>query len=81
MFTEYSQDTYNNYGFSYALTMGQIPYVDFNLVIPLFSTFLYSIGLFINHSILIFYIEQALLLTVLFSIIEKLIGKRRIYLY
>lgn len=76
IFTEYSLDTYNNYAFSYALTMGQIPYVDFNLVIPLFSTFLYSIGLFINHSILIFYIEQALLLTVLFSIIEKLIGKK-----
>lgn len=76
IFTEYSLDTYNNYAFSYALTMGQIPYVDFNLVVPLFSPFLYSIGLFINHSILIFYIEQAILLTTVFLMIEKMIGKK-----
>ena len=76
IFTEYSLDTYNNYAFSYALTMGQIPYVDFNLVVPLFSPFLYSIGLFINHSILVFYIEQAILLTTVFLMIEKMIGKK-----
>ena len=35
-------DTIVNYGFSYAITRGEVPYVDYNLIIPLFSPFLYS---------------------------------------
>ena len=27
-------DSYVNFGFSYAITRGEVPYVDFNLVIP-----------------------------------------------
>ena len=62
IFTVNRGDTYVNYGFSYAISLGEVPYKDFNLVINPFSPFLYSIGLFINHSILIFYLEQALIL-------------------
>lgn len=73
-------DTFANYGFSYAISMGEIPYKDFNMVITPFSSFLYSIGLLINKSILVYYIEQAILLVVLACFLEKLLGKK-IYLF
>ena len=38
----YQGDSVANYGFSYALLRGEVPYLDFNMVIPLFSPFLYS---------------------------------------
>ena len=60
-------DTYVNYGFSYGIVNGQIPYNDFNIIVPLFSPFLYSILLVFNKSILVYYIEQAILLVVFFS--------------
>ena len=44
----YFEDTIVNYGFSYALSIGEIPYNDFNLIIPLFSPFIYSLVLLIN---------------------------------
>ena len=69
-------DTFANYGFSYALWMREIPYVDFNMVIPPFSPFFYSLGLWIHPSILTIYIEQALLLTGFFFLMEKMIGKK-----
>ena len=53
-------DTIVNYGFSYAITRGEVPYVDYNLIIPLFSPFLYSIFLFIFKSFLFYYIVQAI---------------------
>ena len=69
-------DLYANYGFSYALSIGEIPYNDFNLVIPLFSPFLYSIGLIFSKSILVIYIEQSLLLCLLMYYLFKMIGKK-----
>ncbi len=69
-------DTFVNYGFSYAIANNEIPYRDFNMVITPFSPFLYSIGLFINKSILTYYIEQALLLIILFVFLEKLLMKK-----
>ena len=62
-------DTYVNYGFSYAILQGEIPYIDFNLVIPPFSPFFYSIFLIFSKSILCFYLGQAILLAVLFYIL------------
>ena len=44
IFTLSRGDTFVNYGFSYAISKGEIPYKDFNLVIPLFGPFIYSIG-------------------------------------
>lgn len=59
-------DSYVNFGFSYAILRGEVPYVDFNMVIPPFSPWFYSIFLFFRSSILCFYAGQALLLTILF---------------
>ena len=69
-------DTYVNYGFSYAILQGEIPYIDFNLVIPPFSPFFYSIFLIFSKSILCFYLGQAILLAVLFYILFQLLGKK-----
>lgn len=72
-------DTIVNYGFSYALVRGEIPYNDFNLVIPLFSPFLYSLSLIITKNILMYYAMQSILLVFLFYILERMLG-RKIYL-
>lgn len=72
-------DTIVNYGFSYAIRRGEIPYRDFNLIIPLFSPFFYSISLIFYNNILSIYIMQAILLVLFFGLIEKIVG-RKIYI-
>ena len=73
-------DSIVNYGFSYAIVRGEIPYNDFNLVLPLFSPWFYAIPLLIYNSNITFYITQAILLTVLYYLIEKKLGYK-IYLF
>ena len=75
----YFEDTIVNYGFSYALSIGEIPYNDFNLIIPLFSPFIYSLVLLINKSIVSVFLLQSLFLTILYSLLEKKL-KNKIYL-
>lgn len=75
-YTVYRGDTYANYGFSYAISRGEIPYLDFNMVITPLSPLLYSFGLFIWRDLLTIYIEQSILLCVLFYFLDKLVGKR-----
>lgn len=72
----FRMDTYNNYGFSYGIVTGSVPYRDFNLIVPLFGPFLYSILLFINHSILTFYLEQSLLLVILSYFLFRLLNNK-----
>ena len=69
-------DSYVNFGFSYAITRGEVPYVDFNLVIPPLAPWLYSVFLFCNSSILVFYLEQAILLTLFFAVLFRLLGNK-----
>ena len=73
VFTLNRGDTFVNYGFSYAISKGEIPYKDFNMVISPLSPFLYSIGLLINKNIIVYYLEQALLLTCFYNVIKKLL--------
>ena len=75
----YFEDTIVNYGFSYALSIGEISYNDFNLIIPLFSPFIYSLVLLINKSIVSVFLLQSLFLTILYSLLEKKL-KNKIYL-
>ena len=74
-------DTFVNYGFSYAIRNGEIPYKDFNLVIPPFSPFLYSLFLIFNKSILSYYIAQAFLLTLFSAFIFKILGENKGFLF
>lgn len=41
LFFSFSIDIYANFGFSYALSIGLVPYKEFNLVVPLFAQLLY----------------------------------------
>lgn len=72
----FRMDTYVNYGFSYGIANGQIPYRDFNIIVPLFGPFLYSIGLIINKSIIVYYIEQAILLVAFCYFLFKLMKEK-----
>lgn len=69
-------DLYFNYGFSYAISIGEIPYVDFNLVILPFAPLFYSIFLIFSKSIICYYLGQALLLTFFSYFIFKILGKK-----
>lgn len=61
-----------NYGFSYAISRGEIPYVDFNMILPPTYAFLMSIGLLFDSNILIFYLENSLLITFIFYFLFKM---------
>ena len=66
-----------NYGFSYAISRGEIPYNDFNMIIPPFGAFLYAIPLMIfGTSNIVFNITQAILLCVVFYYLFKLLDKK-----
>lgn len=69
-------DLYVNYGFSYAISRGEVPYVDFNLVILPFAPFLYAIFLLFSKSIICYYLGQSLLLTVFSYFVFKLLDKK-----
>lgn len=72
-----SGDQIYNYGFSYAISRGEIPYQDFNMIVPPVGAFLYAIPLkLFGVSLIIFNLFQALLLCVLFYFLFKLFGKK-----
>ena len=73
-------DSIVNYGFSYAIVKGEVPYKDFNLIIPLLAPFLYAIPLLLVRSSLVFYLTQAGLLTGMFYLLEKKLSYK-IYLF
>ncbi len=75
-YTLSKNDTYVNFGFSYAISIGEVPYRDFNMVVTPFAPFLYSIGLLFSKSIIIYYLEQAILLTIMFYFLFKLLGEK-----
>ena len=69
-------DPINNYGFSYAITRGLLPYIDFNTIsTPLYS-FVMSIGLFLWNNYSMFLLEQALLVTIMFYLLNQIYGKK-----
>lgn len=66
-----------NYGFSYAIALGEVPYLDFNLVItPFFSIFMAFFLYIFGNNILVFNIVFALIFTGMFYILLKLIDEK-----
>ena len=64
------------YGFSHSIYKGLIPYLDFNMVITPFYPFMMSIPFYLfGSNMLVFHIENAFLLTLLFYYSYRLIGK------
>ncbi len=69
-----------NYGFAHNIYKGLIPYKDFNMVITPFYPFIMSLIFHVfGSSMLVFHIENAIILVVLCYLIYKLIGNN-IYL-
>ena len=64
-----------NYGFSYAISRGEVLYLDFNMVITPFFPFInaFFLNLFSNN-ILVFYIVNSLLITGMFYLLFKMIN-------
>lgn len=69
-------DPLANYGFSYAIKNGQIPYVDFNTITTPLYAFIMSLGLHIFDNYLMFILEQSLLVTVMFYFLYKMFDKK-----
>lgn len=69
-------DPINNYGFSYAIARGEVPYRDFNTIsTPLFA-FYGSLGLHIWNNYIMFILEQVLLFTIMFYLLYNLYGNK-----
>ena len=69
-------DPTNNYGFSYAIARGQIPYLDFNTVSTPLYAFYCAIFLLIYNNYVTFLLAQALLVTVTFYFLYQMFGKK-----
>ena len=75
LFVPNNLDEIWNYGFSYAIRIGEIPYKDFNMVITPLYSFIMTIPLLINNSYLSFIIFHSLIVCIEFYLLNKIIGK------
>ena len=76
LFGSNNTDNIWNYGMAHAIRMGELPYRDFNTISTPFFPYLMSLGLFIYDSYGVYLLEQAILVTILFYYIYKLIGNK-----
>lgn len=76
-YAAFSADQMYNYGFSYAVSIGEVPYRDFNMIIPPVGAFVYAIPfLLFGHSLIVFNLYQSLLLCILFYFLFKLFKEK-----
>lgn len=75
-FSNNNNDPIAMYAFSHAIRIGQVPYLDFNIISTPLYAFLMSIGLFIFDNYLMFIIEQSFLVVILFYFLFKLFDKK-----
>lgn len=72
-FSSIDGDVLWNYGFSYAISKGEIPYLDFNMIITPFYPMFNAIFLKIfSNNILVFYIINSFLITLMFNLLFKM---------
>ena len=69
-------DPIANYGFGYAISNGQVPYVDFNTISTPLYAFYSSLGLNIFNDYVVFLLEQTLLVTITFYLLYQMFGKK-----
>ena len=70
-------DLIYNFGFSYAIFNGEIPYKEFNMIIPPFGAYLYAIPfLLFGSNLLVLNLFQSFLLCFLFYLLFKLFDKK-----
>ena len=71
-----SLDEIWNYGFSYNIYNGLVPYKDFNMVMTPIYPMIMSMFFMINSSMLTMHVVNSLMLTGMIYLIEKLINKK-----
>ncbi len=69
-------DQIYNFGFSYAISRGEVPYRDFNMIITPFGAFFYFIPFIFGKHLLIFNLFQAFMLCLMFYYLFKLYGQK-----
>ena len=73
LFAPFDGDVVWNYGFSYAISKGEIPYKDFNMILtPLYPMIMAIFLKGISHNILTYYIVNSIIFSFLFSFLWKL---------
>ena len=75
----YGWDATWEYGMSHAFRIGEIPYVDFNIISTPLFIFLFSIGLFIYDSFITFLIEFFLLNILVFYYVNKTYQEKSLF--
>ncbi len=76
IYNEFNCDQIYQFGFSYALIKGEIPYLDYNMIVTPFSTIIYAIPLIFKILYLLLNLFQALLLTLFFAFLFKKYNKQ-----
>ena len=73
-------DPINSYGFAKAISMGQVPYRDFNMIVtPLYAMY-QSLFLHIYDDFIMINISQALIITLDIIMLYKLFGRKSLLL-
>lgn len=80
VFFGFSRNTFDsiwNYGFSFAMTRGQVPYRDFTMIVPPLYNFVMAIGLkLFSTNNVVFLIEQSILITIIFCFLYKMFKEK-----
>ncbi len=70
-----------NYGFSYAISRGEVPYRDFNMVVtPLYSFIMAIPFLLFGHNLIVYLIANSLVFTLLIYLLFKLYHDKTWYI-
>lgn len=69
-------DPIYNYGFSHAIKLGEIPYRDFNMIVPPAYAFFMSLGLHLWDNYVMFLLEESILVTMSFYFLYKVYNKK-----
>ena len=79
---EITHDEIWNYGFSYNIAKGLVPYKDFNMIVPPFSPIISAVFMIIfGKNIIIYYVFNSLICTLLFYNIKKTVPKAYYIIY
>ena len=75
LFNAHFYDGLTQYGMAHAIVMGEVPYIDYNMVTTPLFVFLHAIFLIIYDSYLTYTIINSIISVLIFYYAEKIIGK------
>lgn len=75
------EDPINSYGFAKAISMGQVPYLEFSMISTPLYAFYQSLFLFIYDDFIMINVSQALLTSISIILIYKMYGEKSLFLF